>query len=51
MKIIGETYYLWWVVDQEGEVLESHMTQRWDRKAALNLQGNQRSDTAIQRSS
>ena len=35
MKINGETYYLWRAVDHEGEVLESYVTKRRDRKAAL----------------
>jgi putative transposase len=35
VKINGETYYLWRAVDHEGEVLESLVTKRRDRKAAL----------------
>ncbi len=35
MKIRGETHYLWRAVDHEGEVLESFVTKRRDRKAAL----------------
>ena len=35
VKINGETHYLWWAVDHEGEVLESYVTKRRDRKAAL----------------
>ena len=35
VKINGETHYLWRAVDQEGEVLESYVTKRRDRKAAL----------------
>ena len=35
MKINGETHYLWQAVDHEGEVLESFVTKRRDRKAAL----------------
>lgn len=35
VKINGETYYLWRAVDHEGEVLESYVTKRRDRKAAL----------------
>ena len=35
MKINGETHYLWRAVDHESEVLESYVTKRWDRKAAL----------------
>jgi putative transposase len=35
VKINGETYYLWRAVDHEGEVLESYVTRRRDRKAAL----------------
>ena len=35
MKINGERPYLWRAVDHEGEVLESYVTKRRDRKAAL----------------
>ena len=35
VKINGETHYLWHAVDHEGEVLESFVTKRRDRKAAL----------------
>jgi putative transposase len=35
VKINGETHYLWRAVDQEGEVLESYVTRRRDKKAAL----------------
>ena len=35
MRINGETHYLWRAVDHEGEVLESYVTNRRDRKAAL----------------
>ena len=35
VKINGETHYLWRSVDHEGEVLESFVTKRRDRKAAL----------------
>jgi len=35
VKVDGETRYLWRAVDHEGEVLESFVTKRWDRKAAL----------------
>ena len=35
MIINGETHYLWRAVDHEGEVLESYVTKRRDRKAAL----------------
>lgn len=35
VKINGEQYYLWRAVDHEGEVLESYVTKRRDRKAAL----------------
>lgn len=37
VKINGETHYLWRAVDQEGEVLESYVTKRRDRKAALKI--------------
>ncbi len=35
VKINGERYYLWRAVDHEGEVLESFVTKRRDKKAAL----------------
>ena len=35
VKINGETHYLWRAVDHEGEVLESIVTKRRDRNAAL----------------
>ncbi len=35
VKINGETRYLWRAVDHEGEILESYVTKRRDRKAAL----------------
>lgn len=35
VKIRGETHYLWRAVDHEGEVLESFVTKRRDRRAAL----------------
>ena len=35
MKINGEQHYLWRAVDHEGEVLESYVTKRRDRNAAL----------------
>ena len=35
VKINGETNYLWRAVDHEGEVLESYVTKRRNRKAAL----------------
>ena len=35
VKINGETHYLWRAVDHEGEVLESFVTKRRDRKAAI----------------
>jgi putative transposase len=35
VKINGEMHYLWRSVDHEGEVLESFVTKRRDRKAAL----------------
>ncbi len=35
VKINGETHYLWRAVKHEGEVLESYVTKRRDRKAAL----------------
>ena len=35
MLYVRETHYLWRAVDHEGEVLESYVTKRRDRKAAL----------------
>ena len=35
MKINGEQHYLWRAVDHEGEVLESYVSKRRERKAAL----------------
>ncbi len=35
VRINGETFYLWRAVDHEGEVLESYVTKKRDRKAAL----------------
>jgi putative transposase len=35
VKINGETHYLWRAVDHEGEILESYVTKRRDRKAVL----------------
>ena len=40
VKINGETHYLWRAVDHEGEVLESFVTKRRDRKAALKFLKN-----------
>ena len=35
VRINGDTHYLWRAVDHEGEVLETFVTKRRDRKAAL----------------
>ena len=35
VRINGETHYLWRAVDHEGEILETFVTKRRDRKAAL----------------
>jgi putative transposase len=35
VKINGEMHYLWRAVDHEGEVLESFVTKRRDKQAAL----------------
>jgi putative transposase len=35
VKINGEMHYLWQAVDHEGEVLESFVTKKRDKKAAL----------------
>lgn len=35
VKINGETHYLWRAVEQEGEMLESYVTKKRDKKSAL----------------
>jgi putative transposase len=35
VRINGETHYLWRAVDHEGEVLETYVIRKRDRKAAL----------------
>ena len=35
VRINGETHYLWWAFDHEGEVLEVYATKRRDLKAVL----------------
>ncbi len=35
VKINGEMHYLWWAVDHEGEILESSVTKKRDKSAAL----------------
>ena len=35
VRISGENHYLWRAVDHEGEVLESFVSKRRDRRAAL----------------
>jgi putative transposase len=35
VKIRGEMYYLWRAVDHEGEILESYVTKKRDKSAAL----------------
>ena len=40
VRIIGETHYLWWAVDHEGEVPESFVTIKRDREAALRFLNN-----------
>ncbi len=35
MKINGEIHYLWRAVDHEGEVLESYVSKRRDRRVAM----------------
>ena len=37
VKINGETHYLWRAVDHEGEILESYVTKKRDKSAALRL--------------
>jgi putative transposase len=45
VKVNGVRHYMWRAVDHEGEVLESYVTKRRDRKAALNSSGNLCVDT------
>jgi len=40
VKINGEGHYLWRAVDHEGEVLESYLTKKRDKKAALKFMKN-----------
>ena len=35
VKINGETHYLWRAVDHEGEIVESYVTKKRDKSAAL----------------
>src|SRR6476659_7977514 len=35
VKLNGEMVHLWWAVDHEGEVLESYITRKRDKSAAL----------------
>tara|TARA_Y100000385_G_scaffold262322_1_gene293866 strand:+ start:157 stop:321 length:165 start_codon:yes stop_codon:yes gene_type:complete len=35
VKISGERHFLWCTVDHEGEALESYITKKRDKKAAL----------------
>ena len=37
VKINGEVHYLWRAVDHEGEVLESYVTKRRNKHAALSF--------------
>ena len=37
MKLNGEMVYLWRAVDQEGEILESFVTRKRDKAAALSF--------------
>jgi putative transposase len=38
VKVNGETHYLWRAVNYDGDILESFVTKRRDRKAAFELQ-------------
>ena len=49
VKINGERHYLWRAVDHEGEVLESYVTKRHDKKAALKFLKKQCESMADQR--
>ena len=35
VKLNGEMVYLWRGVDHEGDILESYVTKKWDKNAAL----------------
>lgn len=37
MKINSETHYLWRIINHEGEVLESYVMKRRDRKTGMKL--------------
>ena len=39
VKINGERFYLWRAVDHEGEVLESFVTKRRDKRSASEIPG------------
>jgi putative transposase len=45
VKINGVKHYLWRAVDHEGEVLESFVTKRRDKKAALNRRSAERNSS------
>ncbi len=49
VKINGERHYLWRVVNHEGEVLESFVTKKRGKKAALNFQEKYCESTAAQK--
>jgi putative transposase len=40
VKINGEMHFLWRAIDHEGEILESYVTRRRDKKAALKFLRN-----------
>ncbi len=48
VKINGKQHYLWRAVDHEGEVLESYVTKRRDRKVALRF--SEEGDEAVRQS-
>jgi putative transposase len=50
VKISGERHFLWREVDHKGEVLESYVTKRRDKKAALKSSRNQCDDMVGPRS-
>ena len=37
VKINGETHYLWGAVDHEGEILESYVTEKRDKKGGVTV--------------
>jgi putative transposase len=51
VKLNGEMVYLWRAVDHEGEILESYVTKKRDKAAALAFMKKALNATAAQRRS